>query len=123
MKEKKRNLEEVNIIGEIEIAFARLIGPLATMRNLESFKEEHEEINNLFNIVSNWSAKFQLEQTLSFISREDLLDIYYRLDALKDRFLFDNKLGNESELSDEIVIWMWAIMELRKKQIEMEHKK
>ena len=119
MKHDKK--ERAKLIGEIEIAFSRLIGPLATMGSLESYKEAHEEINNLFNIVTKWSADFQLKQTLSFISRDNLLDVYYRLDALKDKFLFDSKLGNESELSDEIVIWIWAIMEMRKRQIEMEN--
>ena len=118
MKEKERNLEEVNIIGEIDIAFARLIGPLATMGVLDSFKDDREEIKNLLDIVVNWSAEFQLKRELSFISREELLGIYERIEKIKDKYVYDISLGDENELSDEISIWMWQIMELRKKQIE-----
>ena len=45
------------------------------------------------------------------------------LDALKEKFLFDTNLGLESELSDEIVIWIYELMELRKIQIDREVKK
>lgn len=116
--EEKNQKETYKIICDIQVAFARLIGPLSIMSVLESYKEEHEEIKELLNIIIKWGADFELKQTLSFISREDILNVYYRLDELKDKFLFDNRLGNEGELSDEVVIWMWAIMELRKKQIE-----
>ncbi len=117
MEEKKRNLDEVNIIGEIDVAFARLIGPLATMEVLDNFKDDREEIKNLLDIVVNWSAEFQLKRVLSFISREELLGIYDRIEKIKDKYVYDISLGDENELSDEISIWMWQIMELRKKQI------
>ena len=118
MKILIEDFERVNIIGEIDIAFARLIGPLATMGALKSFKDDYEEIKKLLDIIVNWSATFQLKRTLSFISREELLDIYYRIEKLKDKYVYDVSLGDENELSDEISIWIFAIMELRKKQIE-----
>ena len=114
----KENNDNLKIKSDIEIAFSRLIGPLAVMNVLDSYKEAHKEINDLLDIIVKWGAEFQLKQNLSFISREDLLDVYYRIDELKDKFLFDTTLGDESELSDEIVIWMMEILELRKKQIE-----
>lgn len=40
-------------------------------------------------------------ETYFFIEPEKLLDVYYRLDALKDKHLCDLNIGNESELSDE----------------------
>ncbi|MBR2833292.1 MAG: hypothetical protein IKE75_02550 [Bacilli bacterium] len=118
MEEKKRNLDGVNTIGEIDVAFARLIGPLATMGALNIFKDDHEEIKKLLDIVVNWSAEFQLKRTLSFISREELLDIYERIEKLKDKYVYDVSLGDDNELSDDVSIWMWEIMLLRKKQIE-----
>ena len=123
MEEKKRSLEEVNTIGEIDVAFARLIVPLATMGVLDIFKEDHEEIKKILDIVVKWSAEFQLKRTLSFISRENLLDVYERIEKLKDKYVYDVSLGDDNELSDRISIWMWEIMLLRKKQIEMESEK
>lgn len=52
-------------------------------------------------------ARFQNDRNLFFIEPEKLLDVYYRLDALKDKHLCDHNIGNESELSDEVVIWMY----------------
>ena len=123
MEEKKRNSDEVNTIGEIDVAFARLIGPLATMGVLDIFKDDRDEIKNLLDIVVNWSAEFQLKRTLAFISREDLLDVYERIEKIKDKYVYDVSLGDDNELSDDISIWMWEIMLLRKKQIEMESEK
>ena len=37
---------------------------------------------------------------------------------MRDTIIFDKNFGYESELSDEIYIWYWNLMHLRKKQIE-----
>lgn len=42
------------------------------------------------------------------------------MDKIKEDYLYDNTPGNE--LSDEIVIWMYEIMQLRKNLIEMKEK-
>ena len=118
----ENRLNDSDIRGKIDIAFARLIGPLAIMNELKSYESSQEEIHNLLNIVTKWGAKFQSVQNLSFINSYEILNVYNRLDALKDKFLFDTNLGFESELSDEIVIWMYELMELRKTQIERESK-
>ena len=78
------------------------------------------KIKKILDTVINWGAVFQEENSLSFITSEKLLDIYYKLDSLKDKYLYDDKIGDESELSDEVTIWMWELMELRKKSIELE---
>ena len=110
--------ESYKLICEIQVAFARLIGPLSIMSVLDSYEEKQCEIKDILNTITQWAAKFELEQNLNFITSKELLNIYERLEKLKDKFLFDNSLGNESELSDEIVIWMWEIMTLRKKQLK-----
>ena len=116
-------LNNSDIRGKIDIAFFRLIGPLVIMNELKSYESSHEEIHALLNIVTKWGAKFQSVQNLSFINSAEILDVYNRLDALKDKFLFDANLGLENELSDEIVIWIYELMKLRKMQIESELKK
>ena len=118
----KKVSDKTLTIGKIDIAFARLIGPLAIMNELKTYESSKEEIHNLLDIITKWGAKFQNTQNLSFIGSEEILNVYNRLDALKDKFLFDTNLGYENELSDEIVIWIYELMELRKKQIEGEFK-
>ncbi|MEG0977278.1 MAG: hypothetical protein RSF02_01860, partial [Bacilli bacterium] len=104
--------------GRIDIAFARLIGSLAIINELKSYESSQNEIHKLLDIITKWGAKFQSVQNLSFINSDEILNVYNRLDTLKDKFLFDTNLGFENELSDEIVIWIYELMELRKLQIE-----
>ena len=111
-------MKKVDTIDKIEIAFSRLIGPLAIMMQLETYSKSYDEINDLFNIVTKWGAKFYNTHDLNFIDSDELLKVYERMDELKDKYLFDTNLGYENELSDEIVIWMYELMELRKALIE-----
>ncbi len=117
---KKINVsrEKVKQKSEIEMAFARLIGPLSIMGALETYSDAHAEIKQLLDIIIKWGAQFELTHAISSIDSDEILDVYNRLDILKEKFLFDSNLGNENELSDEVVIWAWEIMLLRKKQIE-----
>lgn len=116
------NNNQEKITNNIQIAFARLIGPLAIMSVLDSYKTKRNEIKKLLDTIVNWGAKFELEQNLDFIKADELLNIYEEINNLNTEFLYNPKLGNESFLSDEIVIWMWQIMELRKKLIERNEK-
>jgi len=105
---------------ETEVAFARLIGPLAIMNELETYKNIHEELLDLFHIIVKWGTRFQIEKNLDFITPNEIIEIYNRMDKIKEDYLYDNTPGNE--LSDEIVIWMYEIMQLRKNLIEMKEK-
>lgn len=116
------NNNQEKITNNIQIAFARLIGPLAIMSVLDSYKTKRNEIKKLLDTIVNWGAKFELEQNLDFIKADELLNVYEEINNLNTEFLYNPKLGNESFLNDEIVIWMWQIMELRKKLIERNEK-
>ena len=104
---------------EMEIAFARLIGSLAIMIELETYKDIRSELLDLFKIVVKWGAEFQIKRNLDFVKSDELLNVYNKMDKIKEDYLYDGSIGSESELSDEIVIWMYEIMKLRKKLIEM----
>ncbi len=87
---------------------------------LESYKEAHRDYKELLSIILKWSADYMVTRKLSLIHHEELLDVYNKLEELKTKWLFDAKLGEESELTDEIVIWMWEVMELRKLEMEID---
>lgn len=110
--------EEYKTAAEIEVTFSRIIGPLSIMKYMDSFKDKRKDINQLLEIIVKWAAEFQTNRNMSFITNDEILKVYERCDELKDRYLFDNNLGNESELTDEIVIWVLELMSLRKRQIE-----
>ena len=118
MEQIKMSKKEMYAVEcEIEVAFARLIGPLAIMNELETYKNVHEELLDLFHVIVKWGTRFQIEKNLDFITPNEIIEIYNRMDKIKEDYLYDNTPGNE--LSDEIVIWMYEIMKLRKKLIEM----
>ena len=69
----------------------------------------------------NFNLPCQLEISLSGIdissflfADKEILSVYYKVEELNDDLLANSK----SEISDEIVIWLWEIMVLRKKQID-----
>lgn len=118
---ENNNLSISYINEQINIAFERLIGTLTIMSKLKSYESSKNEINEILNLIIDWAVKFQSIHNLSFIDSNEILSVYKRMDLLKDIYLFDTKLGLEGELSDEIVIWIYELMELRKKQIEGEY--
>ena len=111
-------MEKKKTISEIENTFDKLITSLEEMNNSSIFKEEHKDINDILNTIIKWNKEFQTKKTLAFIKKEELLDIYNRIEKIKDKYIYDVSLGDDEELSDEASIWMWELMLLRKKQIE-----
>ncbi len=119
-KEKDIGFDTNNLSKHnISLAFTRLLGPLSIVTVLDSYKEIRSEYIELFSIILNWAAEYEIKKDLSLINQVPLLDVYYKLDKLKEKCLFDLKMGEESELADEIVIWYEIIMYLRKTQLEM----
>lgn len=110
--------DTLQLSAQIEIAFYNLIDTLVAMTKHDSYVPDGEVLNNLLKVVLKWQKNFQVQRKLAFISREELLEVYNQFEDLKEKYLYDSSLGNEAELSDKAVIWMWEIMLLRKKQIE-----
>ncbi len=104
---------------EIEVALTRLIGPLAIMAELKSYNGIRKELLELLSIIVKWGATFQINRNLDFIKEEELINIQDRIEHIKDEYLYRPDIGVESELSDEIVIWMCETMILNKKLKEM----
>ena len=114
-------MQEWNSLQEreqIELAFQKLMNTLVTMIRHRSYTSDKTELNDLLNKVLAWKKKFQKQHNLTFLSREEVLEVYYKFDELKEKYLYDPSYGIEGELTDELVIWMWELMLLRKKQIE-----
>lgn len=113
----QKNLYEIE--SKLYVAFTRLIGPLSMMANLKTYQNDHKEIKQILDKIVEWSTKFQTIRNLDFIMPSELLDTYNKLDKLKEKYIFEIDTGNEDELSDEAVIWLSEIMQLRKKLINM----
>lgn len=100
--------------NNIRFAFDRLIGPLATATVYEEYGDKRKEYAYALSVILRWSADYEKTKTLIYIQREELLSIYYKLEELNDELIYTS----DSEMSDEIIIWLWNLMLLRKKQIE-----
>ena len=111
-------MDNMQLVSQIEISLHNLIDILGIMSKHDSYMPDREILNHLLNVVLKWKQKFQVQRKLSFISREELLEVYNKLEDLKEKYLYDSSFGDEVELSDKAVIWMWELMLLRKKQIE-----
>ena len=66
------NSNNVGIEWEIEVAFSRLIGPLAIMTELKSYKISHKEIHTLIHIIAGWGARFQNDRNLFFYRTREI---------------------------------------------------
>ena len=113
----KKDLYEVE--SKLYVALTRLIGPLSMMAKLKTYQNDHKEIKQILDKIVEWSTKFQTIRNLDFITPDELLDTYNKLDKLKEKYIFEVDTGNEDELTDEAVIWLSEIMKLRKKLIDM----
>lgn len=65
-------------------------------------------------IVAKWSCEYEDNKTLIYIDYKEVLSVYSKAEELNDDLIANSK----SDISDEIVIWLWEIMVLRKKQID-----
>ncbi len=98
----------------IRFAFDKLLGPLATASEYEEFGDKREEYSDILKIVAKWSCEYEDKKTLIYIDHKEILSVYSKAEELNDDLIANSK----SDISDEIVIWLWEIMLLRKKQID-----
>lgn len=98
----------------IRFAFDKLLGPLATASEYKEFGDKREEYSDILKKVAKWSCEYEDKKTLIYIDHKEILSVYSKLEELNDDLIANSK----SDISDEIVIWLWEIMVLRKKQID-----
>ena len=100
--------------NNIRYAFDKLLGPLATLSCYSKLGDSRKDYTRILKIVSKWSSEYEEKRTLIYIDHKEMLSVYYKVDELNVELLS----YIDSDLTDEIVIWLWEIMLLRKKQID-----
>lgn len=118
MQKKEEKISFTKFKWECIQIFSKLIGDIEVLLKIKSYENYCEEYAKILKIIKKWSNIALKKEDLSFISREELLKIYEDIESMRDTIIFDKNFGYESELSDEIYIWYWNLMHLRKKQIE-----
>ena len=113
--------KKIKDIGkEIADTFSKIKNVIKEMFSYQSYNEAYKELNYLLTVFTFWEKTFKKTGTLDFITPKELLDIYYKIEDIKDRYLYNSSIGNEGELSDYLSIWMWNLMVLRKDIIDIE---
>lgn len=95
-------MQEWNSLQEreqIELAFQKLINTIVTMIRHRSYTSDKTELNDLLNKVLVWKKKFQKQHNLTFLSREEVLEVYYKFDELKEKYLYDPSYGIEGGIN------------------------
>ena len=116
--EDKKKIKDIG--KEIADTFSKIKNVIKEMFSYQSYNEAYKELNYLLTVFTLWEKNFEKTGTLDFITPKEILDIYYEIEDIKDRYLYNSSIGNEGELSDCLSIWMWNLMVLRKDTIDIE---
>lgn len=112
MKKNKSEYEE------IKECFFNIIGYIAMILQYDSYHDGFNEYQEILNKITKMLITYEENRDITMINEKELLDLYNKLDNLQSKFICDDKIGKENELSDYAVNWMWDLMYIRKTIIE-----
>ncbi len=85
--------------------FTILIGYIRMAMEFDSYKDVYNEYEQVLDKISNWSKNYYLNKSFNNITYEESLQLHNMIDDVREKKIFDKKIGNEKEISDEILIW------------------
>ena len=84
--------------------FADIIGNLTIAISLDSLKEVKNEYEMVLDELLKWVMYYYKNKDLNIVTYDDSLWIHNILDNIKNMLLFNESIGMESMLSDNILI-------------------
>ncbi|MDO4995967.1 MAG: hypothetical protein Q4E69_02190 [Bacilli bacterium] len=84
--------------------FAILIGNLKICINLDSYGEVKKEYEIILDEILKWIRSYYKNKNLDIVTHENSLEIHNTLEEIKWKILPDKNIGDESLLSDDILI-------------------
>ncbi len=88
-----------NIIGNIEIAI-----------RLDSFKNVKDTYKVIVDKLLKWVQSYYINKNFDIVTYEESLEIHTSLEEIKWNLLTNKEIGNESLLTDDILIRYEVIM-------------
>lgn len=85
--------------------FSILLGYIRIAMEFDSFKDVRGEYHNIMNTIAGWANDYTMNKNFNNITHQESLKIHKLIDNIREQKLFDKNIGNESEISDEILIW------------------
>ena len=116
--EKKQRDDSEPIYANINEIFIELMGYITFILKFDSYKESYDEYNDILSTIGVWAVKYEKRRDLSFVSPTELSEIYKRIDDLQTKYICNDTMGSESELSDYVVNWMWRLRVIYKKFLD-----
>lgn len=90
--------------------FADLIGNIEIAIQLDSFKDVRDTYQIILNSLLKWIKSYYINKNFDVITREESLEIHTLLEEIKWKLLTNKEIGNESLLTDNILIRYEVIM-------------
>lgn len=100
--------------ANIHETFVKLIGYITYILKFDSYKKSYVEYSDILSKITMLAVNYEKNSDLSFISSNELTEIYERLENLQTKYICNDNMGSESEFSDYVVNWMWHLMVLSK---------
>lgn len=122
-KEKKQHSDTEPIYANINETFVKLLGYITYILNYDSYKKSHSEYNDILSTIVIWAVKYEKNRDLSFITLNNLNELYKKIENLQTKYICNENMGSESEFSDYVVNWMWHLMVLYKNFTEIKEVK
>lgn len=120
---KKKQYDDTEpIYANIHETFIKLIGYIVYILKFDSYKESYKEYSDILATITMWAVNYEKSRDLSFISSNELNEIYKRIENLQTKYICNENMGSESEFSDYVVNWMWHLMVLNKNFIKKNSK-
>ncbi len=92
---------------------AILLGYLNIVINLEKYKDVKEDYVNILKEISKLAAYYIENHNFNNLTSSQLKELWYKIDTLREKKLFDKNIGDEASFSDEVLIW-YEIVFLKK---------
>ena len=107
-----------NEYEKIKECFFNIIGYITMILQYDSYSEAHDDYQKVLDKITEMLILYEEKRNIALINEKELLYLYNKLDTLQTEYICNKNLGNESELSDYVVNWMWNLMYIRKTIIE-----
>lgn len=92
--------------------FVIILGYIDVLNQFDSFSDIMQEYKEIQVELLQWIEYYYTHKNFDIITYEKSFEIHQLLDDIKEKKLFDKKIGNESILTDEILICYEAAIKM-----------
>lgn len=85
--------------------FSILLGYIRITMKLDSYSDVSDKYEQISDVLSSWVKDYILHKNFDSITHKESIQIYKMIDCIRENKLFNKNIGNEKNLSDQILIW------------------